>query len=214
MSGTVAEGADAASSSTSQYAMRSARMSCMPDKRAYSWACKRCRQFSVREPRPWPRLSIGPASTVRRATSASSDSACQASTRAWTTRTTARRPTGSRSVTTSLALALETGLGRAGSGSMTTPSGLRAEALGEGEAEGEGSAEGNSMAATWAPPHATAAVAVKTRTASLRSRGKAAGSEHGVLEGPRVPAVATVVAGTEPRRRRGGVRLMLNRVSY
>ena len=28
-----------------------------------------------------------------------------------------------------------------------------------------------------------------------------------------MPAVATVVAGTEPRRRRGGVRLMLNRVT-
>jgi hypothetical protein len=30
---------------------------------------------------------------------------------------------------------------------------------------------------------------------------------------PPMPAVATVVAGTEPRRRRGGVRLMLNRVN-
>ena len=31
---------------------------------------------------------------------------------------------------------------------------------------------------------------------------------------PPTPAVAELVAGTEPRRRRGGVRLMLNRVSY
>jgi len=31
---------------------------------------------------------------------------------------------------------------------------------------------------------------------------------------PPMPAVAPVVAGTEARRRRGGVRLMLNRVSY
>src|SRR5260370_1049663 len=149
--------ADSLSSSTSQYSIRSSRMSCTPARREYSCACKRCRQLSLREPRPWPRASIGPASTARSPTSASSDSLCHASTRAWTTRTIACLPTGSRRDTTSRALAHKAGLGRAGVGSTTTPSGLR------GEASGENSAEATSVTggATLAPPHAIATAEAK-----------------------------------------------------
>ena len=55
---------------------------------------------------------------------------------------------------------------------------------------------------------------VPTRAADARyGKHALAGGCGGSGCAPPMPAVAAVDAGTEPRRRRGGVRLMLNRVN-
>ena len=93
-----------------QRSMRSGRTSSTPARRAYSCARRRCRHPSTSGPRPRTRASMGPASLVSSATSASSEPRCQARRHAASTTSRSASPaSGSRSATTPSRLGVRRG---------------------------------------------------------------------------------------------------------